>query len=39
MELHTKERFRKVTITGVAITKVQHISYLGLTEEQNKILY
>lgn len=39
MELHSKDRFKKVAITDVAISKVQRISYKGLTEEQNEILY
>ena len=39
MELHSKDRFKKVAITDVAISKVQRISYRGLTEEQNEMLY
>ena len=39
MELHSKNRFKKVIITDIAIKKVQRISYKGLTEEQNDILY
>ena len=39
MELHSKNRFRKVAITDIAIKKVQRISYKELTEEQNEILY
>ena len=39
MELHSKDRFRKVEITDIAIKKVQRISYKGLTEDQNDILY
>ena len=39
MELHSKDRFKKVTITDVAISKVQRIRYKDLTEEQNSALY
>lgn len=39
MELHSKDRFTKIAITDVAISKVQRISYKGLTEEQNRVLY
>ena len=39
MELHSKDRFKKVDITDIAIKKVQRISYKGLTEEQSDILY
>ncbi|MBQ6132770.1 MAG: hypothetical protein IJI65_01300 [Lachnospiraceae bacterium] len=35
MELHSKDRFKKVDITDIAIKKVPRISYKGLTEEQN----
>lgn len=38
MELHSKDRFRKVDITDIAIKKVRRISYKGLTEEQNSDL-
>ena len=39
MGLHSKDRFKKVEITDIAIKKVQRISYKGLTEDQNDILY
>ena len=39
MELHSKDRYKKVAITDVAISKVQRVSYKGLTEKQNEILY
>lgn len=37
--LQSKERFKKVMITDVAISKVPKIEYKGLTKEQNKALY
>lgn len=39
MSLQSKERFRKVMITDVAITKVPRIKYKGLTDEQSNALY
>ena len=39
MELHSKDRFSKVAITDIAISKIPRISYKGLTEEQNEMLY
>lgn len=38
MELHSKDRFKKVDITDIAIKKVQRISYKGLTEDQNALM-
>ena len=35
MELHSKDRFKKVDITDVAIRKVPLIRYKGLADEQN----
>ena len=37
--LQSKERFKKVMITDVAITKVPRIEYKDLTKEQNDALY
>ena len=39
MGLHSKDRFKKVDITDIAIKKVRRIVYKGLTEEQNDMLY
>jgi len=39
MELHSKDRFKKVDITDVAIKKIPFIQYKGLTREQNEVLY
>ena len=38
MELHSKNRFKKVDITDVAISKVPFVQYKGLNEAQNGIL-
>ncbi len=38
MDLRSKDRFRKVVITDIAIKKVQRIQYKGLTEQQNAAL-
>lgn len=39
MSLQSKERFKKVMITDVAISKVPKIRYKDLTDEQNDALY
>ncbi|MBR1862305.1 MAG: hypothetical protein IJ796_10705 [Lachnospiraceae bacterium] len=39
LTLQSKERFRKVMITDIAVSKVPKIKYKGLTEEQNVALY
>ncbi len=38
MELHSKNRFKKVDITDVAISKVPFVQYKGLNNEQNRLL-
>ncbi len=38
MELHSKNRFKKVDITDVAISKVPFVQYKGLNEAQNRDL-
>ena len=39
MELHSKDRFKKIPIMDIAISKVQRIEYKGLSNEQNEMLY
>ena len=39
MELHSKDRFKKVPITDIAISKVPYICYKGMNDGQNDILY
>ena len=39
MSLQSKERFKKVMITDVAVSKVPKIKYKDLTEEQSNVLY